>query len=412
MIRLLTLVVFAVSALNAVATWDVTLSTTMKNTAKLQASGSVLIHYDEGAIRSTDDGRTWSAVASLPGTVTAMTRHGLSLVAITLVSPTAPQQVLASADDGATWNVIGTATVRNNGVVYELVSTGTLLYGVSNRDEVLLSSDGGVTWTTRTYTTRQSESAVDGTVNNEGWWVLSTSGLYRSTDNGSTWEQQGVAQGASANPTQIETVNGTLFSLGLFGIRRWDPDADRWNDVSQTLPEFATLKAQIRDIRGDGAAIYAVGNTFDGVSFALVSSDNGTTWERLGDPLPSSNGVTRRALAITDRSLVVFHNGVGAAAAANGYYRMARPTTSVDDVATSSQATVYPQPASDIVTIHVPDANGRTEWTLYDVEGRVMRTAISDGTDVHLSVAGLPGGVYTVMASGNVKVRRVRVVVY
>jgi photosystem II stability/assembly factor-like uncharacterized protein len=383
----------------------------MRNTAKLHAYGSALLHYDEGAIRSTDDGVTWSAVTSLTGTVTSMATGVNRLVAITLVSPTAPQQVMGSTDGGATWSVIGSVTVRNNGVVHELVSANGMLYGVSNRDEVFVSTDDGTTWTTRTYTASQNESAVDGTFNAEGWWVLSTSGLYRSTDDGSTWEKQGTAQGLTANPVQIETVNGTLLGLGLFGILRWDPNADRWTDVSQTLPEFATLKAQIRDVRGDGAVMYAVGNTFDGASFAVASMDNGSTWERVGEPLPNANGVTRRALAITERNIVVYHNGVGAAAAFNGYYRNPRITTSVDMTDVQQlDMTVAPRPATTTVTVTLPMESYAEEFIVMDVQGSVVTIVPAQGPVTVIDVSRLATGSYMITTKDGRRSARLPVV--
>ncbi len=308
------------------AQWDVLLSNTMPNTAKLHAHGTVLFHYGDTTTRSEDAGKTWSTVTGLTDRVTSMVSIDADVYALRMQSPPGAMIFLKSTDKGVTWTQISTPQVTNNGVINDLVYDGTTLYGVSNRNEVFVSTDKGVTWTKRTYTTSTAESAADGTLASSGMYVLSSGGLYRSTDSGLTWVKHSTTQGLTVQPTQVETVNDDVFVIGTFGLQRWNQGSQKWDDVSSTLPDFAgSFKASLRDIRASGTALYAVGATFDGASFALTSTDRGTTWTKYLD-MPKGSSVSRRAIAFVQPYIIVFHKGTSATE--NGYYRaqIAAPT--------------------------------------------------------------------------------------
>ncbi len=398
MIRLLMLATCILTTVTASAQWDVFLSSTMKNTAKLHSTGNVLFHYDDVLRRSVDGGATWTTIEAVPHTITAMANVGFATVAAIMDDAMKSTRIITSTDAGLTWTETGTITFTNIGFVHELVFDGSVIYAVSNRDEVFISLDLGGQWIRFAYVSGGASSALDGTLHSSGMWVLSTSGLYYTANVGITWTKQGANEALPAAPQQIEVVNDDLFLLTLSGVHRWNTTTQKWEDMSETLPDFATLKARLRDIRGDGSTIYAVGQLFDGSSFVVTSTDRGTTWTTYGEPLPNSSGVTRRAMALTSEYLVVFHNGVGAAAAANGYYRMTRPTTSVDSAEPIREGTqVFPQPASDIVTVRMSESNsGHDKFTVYDVHGRMVRTVTAAGGEVRFSVADLPAGIYTV----------------
>lgn len=395
--KLVTLFCIVVSSLAAHAQWDIFFSTTMRNTAKLHAHGSVLFHYDNIVQRSTDGGATWTIVPEFTKSTTAMTSVQNTIVAIVYNGPSNPMRVVASSDDGITWSEIGQVFVANNGIIHEIVYDGNVLYGVSNRDGVFLSYDQGKTWgPPLVYATSAAGSAIDGTIGPAGMFVLSTSGLYQSQD-GTTWIKHGAEQQVPSAPQQIELVNGDVFLLGLYGLHRWDADKLQWIDISNTLPSFATLTAQLRDVRGWGSTVYAVGSTFDGISFALISTNRGTTWRLFNDPLPASSGVTRRALAVTPQYVVVFHNGVGGAAIGNGYYRTVNGATSVQEATQLGQtASILPIPVLDQFTLLAPSDVVDAEVDVHALSGELVHrsTRVSSGTRV--DVGSLPPGAYIV----------------
>src|SRR5690606_14168587 len=97
-------------------------------------------------LRSTDDGRTWAAVAPAhgrnrlqvvsPSTVLAF--HG------TGVTPNPDGRLLRSSDGGATWTDLGTVFPRGTGGF--AVTAGQLVFATDTTGDVFRSFDAGATW--------------------------------------------------------------------------------------------------------------------------------------------------------------------------------------------------------------------------------------------------------------------------
>ena len=292
----------------------------VRNTSKLLAHGNVLFHYEDKTLRSTDAGQSWTEVTGLTDRVTAMVSIGQDVYAMRMQSPPAAMIFLKSSDNGQTWTEVSRPQVTNNGVINDLVYDGSVLLGVSNRDEVFISTDKGANWTIRKYTTSRSESAADGTISSSGIFVISSGGLYRSTDQGVTWLKHGADQWLSGAPRQLVTVGNDVYLIMDFGARRWDNNEGVWYSISNTLPDFVGLfKITLRDIAASGTTLYAVGETFDRKSYVLTSTDRGDNWTQVLELLPEVSSVTRFAIAFSQNKMVIYHNT--GKAANSGYYR-------------------------------------------------------------------------------------------
>jgi hypothetical protein len=60
----------------------------------------------------------------------------------------------------------------------------------------------------------------------------------------------------------------------------------------------------------------------------------------------------------------------------------------------TSEVKVFPNPASDLVTIFLKNASERTSLFVYDVMGRTVKQQFFDNGQMNLSVADLQAGVY------------------
>ncbi len=72
---------------------------------------------------------------------------------------------------------------------------------------------------------------------------------------------------------------------------------------------------------------------------------------------------------------------------------------------------VYPNPATDQLTLQLPEVAGPVQVQLFDPLGRLHYQAVLRGTDGKrvVNLAGLPAGLYVVRAESGGKIHRVKV---
>ncbi|MET3175654.1 UNVERIFIED_ORG: photosystem II stability/assembly factor-like uncharacterized protein [Arthrobacter sp. UYCu721] len=145
----------------------------------LTSAKSGIVAFD-GTLRTSPDGKTWSAVAArfIPAalaadpfsdTVLATTRDG----------------VQRSTDGGKTWALAPAAPV----IQFVTFASPTEAIGVEPDGSVHYSADGGTTWsrTGRIEGEVQAIAAVEGSGANPWVWAATSTGLVVSTDGGATF---------------------------------------------------------------------------------------------------------------------------------------------------------------------------------------------------------------------------------
>lgn len=145
----------------------------------LTSAKSGIVAFD-GTLRTSPDGKTWSAVAArfIPAalaadpfsdTVLATTRDG----------------VQRSTDGGKTWALAPAAPV----IQFVTFASPTEAIGVEPDGSVHSSADGGTTWsrTGRIEGEVQAIAAVEGSGANPWVWAATSTGLVVSTDGGATF---------------------------------------------------------------------------------------------------------------------------------------------------------------------------------------------------------------------------------
>lgn len=152
--------------------------------------------------------------------------------------------MVGSRDHGATWDSL------YGGAVYDVTADANgVLYITNAYDGVLRSEDNGASWTTvSTGLPRVPEGYVlahalgmdtDGTLycsipGNQGDFMLEEFGLYRSRDQGASWQQ---VLADTANVLEIITINSGTLLLKTYGhgVLVSREGGDRWEAVNDGL---------------------------------------------------------------------------------------------------------------------------------------------------------------------------------
>lgn len=192
------------------------------------------------------------------------------------------------------------------------------------------------------------------------------------------WVTKILASKENANTVYL-TLSGYRFGEDVGHVYKSIDFGNTWVDISTGLPDIP-----VNDIEQDD-----FGNLFIGTDVGvLASSDEGANWNVLGENMPSA--------VVSD--LFIHENSQFLYAATFG-----RSTYKIDisgnilnsnENIFTSEVKVFPNPASDLVTIFLKNASERTSLFVYDVMGRTVKQQFFDNGQMNLSVADLQAGVY------------------
>lgn len=246
--------------------------------------------------RSTDHGVTWRQTAPADSEFTAGTAFGS-----TVIVGTRNGKIYRSDNGGTTWtSITGSLPVAS---VMTLHHMGTLLfagffdeYG-KGHNGLYSSVDGGTTWNKVTSGIDGQSPVFDVTDNGTALFAACDAGVFRSTNNGTDWAGPLIlgAQAVVADGANIAAISTSV-------IYTSSDNGTTWGSSSTGLPP-ATF---IHTLFYKGSTLFTA--TEDGI---FRSTDHGATW------LPSSTGITDRAV----RTLGAFSESVLAGTTAGGINR-------------------------------------------------------------------------------------------
>lgn len=197
--------------------------------------------------RSTDGGRTWTALPEAPWNLIPDPNEPSTLYGVGLYAEdrqTVELLLRKSVDTGATWMTISEAAGPDQfaEVFVDASQVPSVLYAGMWHDptagmSLQRSVDGGVTWQAADPINPPGGSyqllfdpVSPGTVfadTHEFPDERYARGLYRSTDGGASWESiLGEKTGDESFQLVMDPAKGTLFACSEAGVFRWDPDAE------------------------------------------------------------------------------------------------------------------------------------------------------------------------------------------
>ena len=258
----------------------------------LAASGTYLfaVMYQGGVFRSTDDGTSWTASnTGLTNTVNALITSGTNTWAGTTYGG-----VFLSTDNGASW------IAKNNGLPQASVGTlavsGTAVLAGLSGNGVYASRDNGASW----FATIEglAIATVDALAMSGKNIYVGAGGVYLSTDYGSTWIDKNAA--FDIRVVSDICVSGTrLFAAAYTGLFVSTDNGTSWTN-QKTYSSFTMRDVLSVAVREPNifVGLYAFGVT--------VSRDYGTTWS-----WPALSGNNVRTFAFKDSTIFAgTNNGV------------------------------------------------------------------------------------------------------
>ena len=170
-------------------------------------------------------------------------------------------------------------------LLLDVTRAGARLIAVGDRGHILFSDDQGKSWTQSKVPTRQLLTAVFFVDDKHGWAVGHDAQVLVSADGGVTWTKQFEDLKREAPLLDVwfkDRDNG--FAVGAYGALLETTDGGKqWNDVAERLDNEDQLHlngiAQVKD-----AGLFIVGE--QGTMFR--SGDDGQTWQKLEGPYEGS----------------------------------------------------------------------------------------------------------------------------
>ena len=263
----------------------------------LYASGGDFVGgtYGAGAYRSTNGGVNWSAISNGLGqlNVRAFTSVGSDMLAGTY----GPDVVYRSSNGGATWVSAGSGITCHG--IYSLVArSGKVITASYSR--LFSSTNGGAAW-------NLSDSGMAKKIvyslalrSNDILAGTTSSGVYRSTDEGKTWIPANTGLNGNAQTVWDIASEGTnAYAATSSGVFRSTNDGALWVQATNGIPDSTVL-----------TLCAAQGTLFAGTYTAVYkSTNNGGSWTAAtaGLPFPSQ---TRSIINAGPSIFVGMYSGV------------------------------------------------------------------------------------------------------
>lgn len=192
------------------------------------------------------------------------------------------------------------------------------------------------------------------------------------------WVTKILASKENANTVYL-TLSGYRFGEDVGHVYKSVDFGNSWVDISTSLPDIP-----VNDIEQD-----IFGNLFIGTDVGvLASKDEGINWSVLGENMPSA--------VVSDLFLHEGSQFMYAATFGRSIYKIdiSGNILNTDGNLFASEVKVFPNPASETVTVFLKNASERTSLMVYDVMGRLIKQHLFDDGQFNLSIENLQRGIY------------------
>ena len=204
--------------------------------------------------------------------------------------------------------------------------------------------------------------------------------MYLSSNNGNSWDSinNGLPIGAWIKSLAIR--GDTIFAAekSCMGIYLSTNNGQHWTAVNAGLT---------------GGGLYALALTRSGNNIfagtgggVFLSTNNGNSWTAINTGL-TGDALSVNALAINGDTLFAGTNNSGV------WKCSISQMLGIKEINNASTVTVYPNPATDNITIETPQT---AVIEITNIQGQLIKTFNATANKTNIDVSALPGGVYVV----------------
>jgi hypothetical protein len=248
--------------------------------------------------------------------------------------------------------------------------------------------DFGVTWVE--FTKPDPQATIE-FLDTEHWFAAGWN-LYETFDGGQSWVQQEIGFGFPpiTDDCFIMSTDGGSGVVSMayhysFGL------IDAFNGTMVIDPDVT----YVTDMELEGETLYSLVYSNDG-SYITQSLDFGQTYLAETDTLPEA------------WDLEFISEGIGWACGQNGNIWKLGQVSSVTEHETSSMVSIFPNPASDVLQIHIETPWFPTKMEIYDSSGRLVT---SENFKFQVDIRELSRGSYTLRIFDSVRAEQISFIV-
>jgi len=370
---------------------------------------------DEGVLRSSDQGQTWEVLYN-------NSYFQVGPIAVNdsghiYIGTHGHYGFRVSYDNGNTWSLIqhpaldALTTIKG-------ISTDTVLVGAGNKSGGVLlmrTPDRGITWDTLFWNINHtSETISDIAIAPDGTiyiglmcFMEDMGGVYKSTDNGITWEYVGFLNHQVRN---VEVnAEGDLY-VGVFGSF-----TDFYGGIYVIRNGSATIDTCLYGPSINGLVVNSAGYLYASIAWTtgiFISKDGGETFEKESSGLPI--GPMGRLYIDKDEYIYAKTDVLSSL-----LYRTVEPTyTSIDnkkEIPDKIAINLFPNPVTDQLTGRLfgrGNCDGKYRLSIINISSQaVMETEISVVSGMFtIPVTAFPAGLYVVRLTDNTETFQARFV--
>ncbi len=307
-----------------------------------------------------------------------------------------------SIDDGQSFNNLNAPGARknwNSPIILDPVDSETIYFGAN---QLYRSTNGGANWNAISGDLTNGSGGGNltfGTIYSIDISLLDSNIIYVGTDDGNVWitEDGGTTWNniSSTLPdrwvtkvladrndpnTVYVTYSGYRYGEDNGHVYRSTNKGVNWDLVGTDLPDIP-----INDIVQD-----ANGNLYLATDIGVFASGTqGGSWEVLGSNLPS--------VVVTDMHIHEADQTLYAGTYGRSAYKMdiSGVVLGTADADFEAKIALYPNPASEFVTIELGDIHSKWVVVIYDSMGRwVLESEAQNARNIQLDVSGITAGIY------------------
>ena len=376
------LTVLIAMTINANAQWQQTNCPHNGRTNCFAISGNNIFTgiENDGIYLSTNDGANWTLIN------TGLTNTGvrsLSISGINVFAATAGSGVFLSTNNGTNWTAINNGLTNTD--VRSIIAMSPYITVGTNGGGVFGSSDNGVTWGTN------NAGLTDLHVSSLGFpstniLFAGTSGGVFMFDYGGTNTYSAVNNGLTNLDVYTLLGNGADLYAGTQGggIFKTTNNGTNWSAINTGLT-FNYITAFVVS----GTNIFA-GTNGGGI---FLSTNNGANWTAI------NTGLTNLDIYSLGISGTYLYAGTDL----NGVWkRSLSEITGVNEINTSKNMNVYPNPASNLITLNFDRPNNqKITLNFYNLIGELVKTELLKQNQQQVNICDLNNGIYIVEIKAN-----------